>query len=239
MGMGMFYPRLLVVLAPVCIGAISCGCANTHNVDSAFSRPEALATMSHLQGREVRVLMENGNEAEGYVWALEGDTLWVASDITGVKTAVVYPEVHTITVFNVDNARATMVGGIVGGAVGVKIYHDNSPEGSVGRWGDLSVPATILGVGVVGAIVGSVTVSLFFPVRDTYIFRTSPSATVQETLLVRVDQVIEEGPTGIIVRIGEREYLLPRSECTLTRNTGGVYVKGSRAMFIRLGVPVH
>jgi hypothetical protein len=230
---GRFSLWIVLSLTILCSGGPFCGCAHTHNIDSAFSWPKAQATMPQLQGREVRVVLGNGNEAEGYVRALEGDTLRVAADMTGVKTAVAYPEIEKITVFNDDNTLATIVGGIVGGAVGAKIFHDNNPEGA-GGWGDLSVPATVLG-GVVGALAGSVTVSVFFPVRDTYVFRTSPS----ETLLVRVDKLIEESATGINVRIGGREYLLPKSECTLLRNPGGVYVKGPRAMFTRLGVPVQ
>ena len=223
-------------LAVLCVGALLCGCAHTQNIDAPFSWPKAQAILPDLVGREVRVVLENGNQAEGYVRTLGGDTLWVAADITGAKTAVAYPEIQKITLFNEDNTLATIVGGIVGGAVGAKIGHDNNPEGAGGLV-DLSVPATVLS-GVVGAIAGTVTVSVFFPVRDTYVFRTSPSATLPETLLVRVDKLIEEGDTGINVRIGEREYLLPKSECSLLRYPGGVYVKGPRAMFTRLGVPV-
>jgi hypothetical protein len=230
---GRFSLWIVLSLIILCSGGPICGCAHTQNIDAPFSWRKAQAILPDLVGREVRVVLENGNEAEGYVRALEGGTLWVTADITGVKTAVAYPAIQKITVFNDDNTLATILCGLVGGAVGAKIVHDNNPEGA-GGWGDLSVPATVLS-GVVGAVLGSGTVSFFFPVRDTYVFRTSPS----ETLLVRVDKLIEEGATGINVRIGEREYLLPRLECGVIRFPGAVYVKGPQAMFLKLGVPVH
>jgi hypothetical protein len=221
---GMFYPRLLVVFASFWGGAVFLGCAHTHNVDSAFSWPEVQTDLPELEGKEVIVLLENGKQAHGYAQALKGDTLRL-TDINLIgQAAIPYVDIHAIAVLNPGGGTAAFVGVVVGGIIGVVIgaqepYTESSP---------------FFG-GLIGAIAGGAIATLVFPVKDTYIFQHQQA----DTLLVQVDRVLIEDHQQIKVRIGGQKHVLLKPECELLRTPAGVYVKGPRVMFIKLGVPVH
>jgi hypothetical protein len=173
------------------------------------------------------VKLHDGREVYGHVLDVEADTLRISDEERKSEMVIPLSDIQEITVINQSRPLGFLTGVLVGGTIGAVLGGSGEPSPFVGRGLGAAVG------GIAGAVIGAL-VGAGFDTDEKFVVR-SPGA---ETLLIKVDRVLEQDATSIKVRFGDKDYTLPKSDCQLQDLPDGLYLKGPRTLFRKFGLPV-
>jgi hypothetical protein len=222
----------LIVLIPL----IATGCSSSYDVsDYAQINEKAL-------DQSVTVAASEWGKIRGTDLFVRADSTTFLESATEKRIVIATSSVKSVAI---NSTREGAVDGLIAGAIiGAPLgalfsaYATGMGGGGfdVGALVGPIVGAAALGAGI-GALIGHTDRYNFgLPVLGADSLNLSPD----DTLIVRVDEILDEKAASFIGRIGDHEYRFDKAEATYSwkRTADGVAitVKGTRGMFRRVGV---
>ena len=213
---------------------IATGCSSTYDVGDS-SRVNI-----NVPDRTVAITTWEGSEITGTGLSVRDDSTALLESPAGKRITIATSSVKSIAVNSTGGGAidGLIVGGIVGAPLGVMLSaYSTSMEGSGMDIGALVGP--IVGAAAVGAGVGAImgrtdtyNFDLFAPGAD------SPRLSPYDTVVVTVDEILDESVTSFVGRIDDRTYSFDKVEATyaVKKSATGVTttVRGTRNMFKRV-----
>jgi hypothetical protein len=209
------------------LGLALCGCVTTHDLNRPLLGDEAQSVRQKFAGGEGIVKLHNGREVYGHVLDVEADTLRFSDEERKSEMVIPFSDIQTITAISQSRPLGFLAGVLVGGTIGAVLGGSGEPSQFISRGTGAAAG------GIFGAVIGGLVGAGFD--RDEKFVVCSPGA---ETLVIKVDRVLEQDATSIKIRFGDKDYTLPKSDCQLQDLPDGLYLKGPRTLFRKFGLPV-